>query len=66
MLDTHRYTLTRSETRQWHSPFSRILRESRQRKMVSDCERAAAKIGCNNYCIYDADELLVFEGSVCR
>ena len=56
--------LSRQDTRHWHSPFSAVLRNSRQSRIVQECEDAAKAKGCAEYVIFDADEILLTSGVI--
>ena len=54
--------LSRIETRHWHSPFSKILREARQLNIIHRCRQSAQTDGYTEFVIYDAYETLVASG----
>ena len=56
--------LSTSHTRQWHSPFSKTLREIHQARIVSECIERVRKAGFDHYVIYDAYETLIASGFV--
>jgi len=56
--------LSTSDTRQWHSPFSKILREMHQDKIVGECIDRVRDAGFMRYEIYDAYETRLAAGIV--
>ena len=56
--------LTGKETRHWHSPFSRTLRELRQAWMLHRCTERARRKGYSEFELYDAFENRVASGSI--
>ena len=56
--------LSSVDTRQWHSPFSKILREMNQAKIVDECIKRARVAGFERYEIYDAYETKLAAGIV--
>ena len=56
--------LSTTDTRQWHSPFSKILRELHQEKIVDACIEQAREAGFERYEIYDAFETRLATGIV--
>lgn len=56
--------LSSDDTRQWHSPFSKTLREIHQAKIVHNCIETVRKAGFDRYEIYDAYETLIASGVV--
>lgn len=56
--------LSASDTRQWYSPFSKILREIHQAKIVDECINRVRKAGFLHYVIYDAYETRLAAGTV--
>lgn len=56
--------LSTTDTRQWHSPFSKILRELHQEKIVDACIEQAREAGFERYEIYDAFETRLAAGIV--
>ena len=56
--------LSTTDTRQWHSPFSKTLREIHQAKIVDDCIKRFRAAGFLRYEIYDAYETLLASGIV--
>lgn len=59
-----RRVLTRQETRGWHSPFSKYLRDSRRDAILRACAAAASEEGYAAFRVYDADEILLAEAAV--
>ena len=56
--------LSTTDTRQWHSPFSKILRELHQEKIVDACIEQVREAGFERYEIYDAYETRLAGGIV--
>ena len=56
--------LSGKETRHWHSPFNRTLRELRQSRMLHRCTEHARGKGYSEFELYDAFENLIASGSV--
>ena len=58
------HVLSGRETRHWHSPFNRYLRECRQARIIERCKRLALNAGFTEFAIFDAFEMLVARGPV--
>jgi hypothetical protein len=56
--------LSRSETRDWHTPISAVLRKDRRERIIDECRQRAASAGHSEFAIFDAYENLLVEGSV--
>ena len=56
--------LSSSAPRQWYSPFSKILREMHQEKIVYECVERLRVAGFQRYEIYDANETKLAAGIV--
>lgn len=56
--------LSQTETRFWHSPFSKELRDRRQDHILDRCRRRARNHGLTEYAVFDAFETLVAWGTI--
>ncbi|MEK7794007.1 MAG: hypothetical protein AAB353_05740 [Candidatus Hydrogenedentota bacterium] len=58
------HVLTREESLLWHSPFSGVLRDARQQRLIERAREMTRASGGHHFAIFDADEYALYHGSI--